>query len=272
MDFTLTKYGELIDAIKAAGYQFMTFEQYLDSAKLPEDKKIVILRHDVDKRARNSKATAELETEKGAVASYYFRVVKQSFQPSVIHTIATMGHEIGYHYEDMSLCHGDVDAAMRHFIKWLDYFRNMYPVRTICMHGAPQSRYDSRDLWRSRPDGQKAYNYHDYGIIGEPYFDIDFGTFLYLTDTGRCWDGYKVSVRDKIPEHQDEWIRRGWSFHTTDDVIRALRGESQGEPLPDKIMFTTHPQRWSNNMPEWITEYLLQSVKNVVKRILIATR
>src|SRR5690625_6415775 len=36
----------------------------------------------------------------------------------------------------------------------------------------------SRDLW-------KWYSYRDYGIIAEPYFDLDFSRVLYLTDTGR---------------------------------------------------------------------------------------
>src|SRR5690625_1952760 len=47
----------------------------------------------------------------------------------------------------------------------------------------------SRDLW-------KWYSYRDYGIIAEPYFDLDFSKVLYLTETGRRWNGDKVSVRD----------------------------------------------------------------------------
>ena len=53
--------------------------------------------------------------------------------------------------------------------------------------------------------------------------DTDFGTTLYLTDTGRRWDGYKVSVRDKIEGYQEEWNAKGWSFHSTDDIINKLR-------------------------------------------------
>jgi len=41
-------------------------------------------------------------------------------------------------------------------------------------------------------------HYRDYGIIGEPYFDVDYSKVLYLTDTRRRWDGHRVSVRDKI--------------------------------------------------------------------------
>ena len=38
----------------------------------------------------------------------------------------------------------------------------------------------------------------DFGIIAEPYFDVDFDEVFYLTDTGRRWDGDSVSVRDKV--------------------------------------------------------------------------
>ena len=129
------------------------------------------------------------------------------------------------------------------------------------MHGAPTSRYDGRDLW-------KQYNYRDYGIIGEPYFDVDFSDIFYLTDTGRCWDGYKVSVRDKIPVHQDEWIRRGWVYHTTDQLITAIE---QGSLAPH-LMITTHPQRWTDDLLPWLQELIVQKLKNIIKRILIVLR
>jgi hypothetical protein len=58
------------------------------------------------------------------------------------------------------------------------------------MHGSPLSKYDNKMLWGK-------YDYHDFGIIGEPYFDVNFEEVLYLTDTGRRWDGKAVSVRDK---------------------------------------------------------------------------
>ena len=49
-------------------------------------------------------------------------------EPEIIRAIAALGHEIGYHYEDMSLCGGDIDAAWSHFLTWLDYFRQYYAV------------------------------------------------------------------------------------------------------------------------------------------------
>lgn len=126
------------------------------------------------------------------------------------------------------------------------------------MHGAPRSKYDGRDLW-------KKYDYHDFEIIGEPYFNVDFSKIFYLTDTGRRWDGFNVSVRDKIPVYQDQWVKKGLVFHTTDDIIKAIDAGN----FPERLMMTTHPQRWTNKKGAWLKELLLQSAKNVVKSVLV---
>lgn len=258
MDFTLKKYVLLLGALKKAGYRFVTFHDYCEQEAEFAEGQFVILRHDVDLKAGNAFEVAKIEHEHGIKASYYFRVVEQSNKPEVIKAIVAMDHEIGYHYEDMTICDGDVEKALAHFKSYLDYFRQFYPVMTICMHGSPRSKYDSRDLW-------KHYDYHDYGIIGEPYFDVDFSKVFYLTDTGRRWDGFNVSVRDKIPVYQDQWSKEGLVYHSTDDIIKASGNGS----LAKRLMMTTHPQRWTNAWGEWLMEKSLQSVKNVVKRMLV---
>lgn len=257
MDFTLEKYAELLHVLGDNGYQFVTFEQYCNEKEALVDK-LVILRHDVDLKPGNSLAVAKLEYASGIQASYYFRVVEQSNNSVIIKAIVDLDHEIGYHYEDMALCQGNTEKSIAHFKKQLDYFRQFYPVKTICMHGAPRSKFDNRDLW-------KSYDYHDYGIVGEPYFDVDYSKVFYLTDTGRRWDGYNVSVRDKIPIYQDQWINKGLVYHATDDIIEAVEKMT----FPYRVMITTHPQRWSDSKGEWLVELGAQSVKNVVKRMMI---
>lgn len=75
------------------------------------------------------------------------------------------------------------------------------------------------------------------------------------------WDGYNVSVRDKIPVHQDRWISQGLVYHYTKDICKAIDLGT----FPKRMMITTHPQRWTNNTIEWMRELLLQNVKNVIK-------
>ena len=240
MDFTLNKYSELLEALKAYGFEELT------------------LRHDVDLKPLNSLRTAQMEAEKGLHGIYYFRAVPESWDEDIISLIAMLGHEVGYHYESLKTCDGDVDKAYKDFCSNLEKLRSLVSVRSICMHGSPRSPFDSKDIW-------KKYDYHALGIENEPYLDTDFSQTFYLTDTGRRWDGYKVSVRDKIPQYQDLWTKQGLTFHSTDDVISGLL---QGV-IPMRLMITVHPQRWNAFGPVWIKELLLQNTKNVVKHFIV---
>lgn len=263
-DFTLDIYRELLETLQKKGYELISYSDYCRNI-LPRrpnaKKKFVILRHDVDKLPENSLRVAQIEHAFGAKASYYFRCGRESNEPEVIRAIAKLGHEIGYHYEDMALCGGNAEKAYEHFTTWLEYFRYYYAVETICMHGAPTSRYDGRRLW-------EKYDYKALGIIGEPYLDTDFSDVFYLTDTGRCWDGYTMSVRDKIPRYQDEWTAAGLTWHTTPELIAAIKQDK----LPPHVMITTHPQRWTDHVMYWLREKMLQSVKNEIKKKLIKIR
>ena len=258
-DFSLDIYRELLETLQRHGYQLIGYSDYLKGERLKvKGERFVILRHDVDARPENSRKTAQIEHALGAKATYYFRVGKESNNPEIIRAIAKLGHEIGYHYEDMSLCNGDVDQAWSHFRTWLEYFRQFYAVETICMHGAPTSKWDGKELW-------KKYDYKSLGILGEPYLDMDWSDVFYLTDTGRCWDGYKVSVRDKIPQYQEEWTAKGWTWHDTHELLVAIHAGR----FPNHVMMTTHPQRWTNNTKQWWKEFVLQNCKNLVKRFMI---
>lgn len=246
MDFTTYKYVQLLEILITKNYYFQTFEEYL----LSLEKKSVILRHDVDLLPENSLAFARIQYKYGVTGTYYFRAVPESWNEAIIKEIASLGHEIGYHYECLTTCGGDVAKGIADFEKNLERLRKLVPVSTICMHGSPLSKYDSKDLW-------KTYSYRDFGLIGEPYFDIDFNQVFYLTDTGRRWDGEKVSVRDKVVTHTYDY-----SFKSTDEIIESV----EKGLLPAQIMFTFHPQRWSDQPIPWMKELILQNIKNIIKK------
>ena len=255
LDFTREKYCQLLSQLKDSGYEFVTFAEYCSGIH-PE--RFVILRHDVDLKPENSLGIAKDEKGLGVKASYYFRVVPESWDEAIIKEIAAMKHEVGYHYESLTTCNGNVQEAFEDFKMNLKRLRKLVSVNTICMHGSPRSPYDSKDIW-------KQYDYKSLDIIGEPYLSTDFSKLLYLTDTGRRWDGYKVSVRDKIENYQEGWNAKGWVFHSTDDIIHAL----QEDKMPNQLMITTHPQRWFDFGYGWMKELLLQNLKNVVKAIIV---
>ncbi len=97
MDFTLTVYKDLLTAFLSKGFAFQTVEQFITDPL----NKVVILRHDVDRLPRNALKMARLEHEIGVASSYYFRAVPESYDTLIMEEIAGMGHEIGYHYENI---------------------------------------------------------------------------------------------------------------------------------------------------------------------------
>jgi hypothetical protein len=253
LDFTLKIYKNLLTALQNQGFVFQTFAGFIENPA----GKAIILRHDVDDKPMNSLAFARIQAKRNIPGTYYFRAVPQSWNETVIKEIRDLGHEIGYHYESLTTCHGHIDKAFDDFRLNLEKLRQLAPVKTICMHGSPRSPFDSKDIW-------KHHDYRRLDIIGEPYLDINFNHVLYLTDTGRRWDGWRVSIRDKVPQ-QDEWVRQGLVYRTTTDIINAANNGR----MPDKIMITIHPQRWTDKPLPWLRELLWQNAKNVVKRIIV---
>ena len=246
-DFLVKAYMNLLGSLISSGYEFQAFKDFLQE---PQER-VVILRHDVDKAPGNSLKLAEIEHDKGLKASYFFRIVPESLHVDKLLAIKKLGHEIGYHYEDMDPARGDPDKAIKSFEENLQKLRKLAQIDTICMHGSPLSKYDNKDLW-------KHYDYHEYGIIGEPYFDIDYDKLFYITDTGRKWNNRDASIRDKVDSPFEIEVR------STEHFIELIRENK----MPEQMMINTHPQRWNDAAVPWVVELVSQSVKNQIKKVI----
>lgn len=259
-DFRLKSLDLLIERLKSEDYKFIRFREF----KGVDYERVVILRHDVDLLPGNSLSTARLENSLGVTGSYYFRTIPETFKPEIIQEIADLGHEVGYHYEDVDLVINNykliinnyedkerlLELAYKSFCENLEKIRKIVPVETVCMHGSPRAKYDNKMIW-------EKYDYKELGITGEPYFDVDWNVFGYLTDTGRRWNGDKYSIRDKVDS------KYKFDFKRTDDVVRNV------DKLPDRMMITVHPQRWTDEFFPWGKELVWQNFKNLVKRFLV---
>lgn len=227
--------------------------------------KILLLRQDVDAFPLGSLRFAEEQHAAGVRTSYYFRIIPKCFDPRLIERIARLGHEIGYHYEDVAatfrsmkrkpgaMDDGElIDRAFDSFRRNLELLSRHFDVRTICRHGSPLCPYDEKRMW-------EKYDYRELGILGDAGLDIRAEDMRYLTDTGRRWDGDRFSRRDRIPGAEKLPCR------TTFDIIRMI----EAGRFPDRIMMTFHPQRWNDNPIRWTRELILQNLKNTVKYFML---
>jgi len=257
-DFTIQVYRLLLQTLQSAGYEFFTFAAWCRGEAVGVEK-YIILRHDIDKFPGHAYRIARVESAMNIKSSFYWLTRKPVFHPEIIRKIASLGHEIGYHYRDWVDAQGDAEKALGLFQMNLAKMQSLTEISTIAMDGCPWSSYNNRDMW-------EQYDYHSFGIIGEPYFDI-FGAgnkkavqdVFYLTDTGRMWNGDRFSIRDKVS------VNRLLDYRTTYELIEAAKSGR----LPHKMMITTHPQRWSGHFPEWLYEFIMQKTKNLIKWLVV---
>ncbi|MFC3959091.1 hypothetical protein [Halovivax cerinus] len=254
-DFTYEIYEELLQAGLDAGYEHITVREYLDSDALPE--RFIIHRHDVDRKPENSLAMARLEAEYDIPSTYYFRTIDKTFQPELIREIEDLGHEIGYHYEDMDRVDGNVAEAHASFATHLERLREHATIDTVCMHGNPLTAHDNRDMWT----GDRGFD--EYGLLGEAYLSMDFVDVTYFSDTGRTWEDGDLKVKDHPVGESSKTV----SADGTAELIELV-----AEARVPGLCLLSHPNRWAETTPEYVTEYSKDAVTNVGKRMLNLVR
>lgn len=252
-DFTLKAYERYIVAIQKSIGHFFRFDEFLSAKEMPEA--FCLLKHDVDRKPGRALKMARLENKMGVKATYYFRAKRCSYNVPVIKEIASLGHEIGYHYESLSDTNGDIEKAVKDFEKNLAMLRKTVPIKTCAMHGQPLKPFDNRDIWRVKEN----YDYlkNELGILGEVYWDIDYTDIAYINDTGRNWTSGEDNLKDKVVSG----INGG--FSSGEELLKYLLNKPH-----DKICFQVHPERWCNKYFQWLVQLFKDFCINIIKRLL----
>jgi hypothetical protein len=94
------EYREILEAAREHNYQVMSLLQFYLKRTDLADKKVLVLRHDVDTNNRKGvRLFFELEKEFGVSATYYFRL-KTFRMTREVREISEYGSEVGYHFEE----------------------------------------------------------------------------------------------------------------------------------------------------------------------------
>jgi hypothetical protein len=252
LDFTLTKYQALCESIVSSEYSVWPIKRYVATSEYPD--RVILLRHDIDRRIDSALRMARLEHELGLQATYYVRMTRSVFQPAVLEKIAAMGHEIGYHCETLARCHGHIQEARRLFAQELAQLRQICDVATVSMHGSPLSYYDNRDL-------EQHLDWGALDLLGATHSSLDYQRLYYLTDTGRSWNG-KWNLRDRVTQAPSTL-----HLEKTTDLIAAVRNRSFAH-----VCIQTHPERWAASPLEWLISAIADLAANQMKCAIASLR
>lgn len=252
LDFSLEAYRQILSAIEFGGYKIVTAKSLKDGWPAEPS---VFLRHDVDRMPRRAVAMAKLESIAGISSAYYFRCNSLGkFPYDAISKIYSVGHEVGYHYEDFSRCYGNSVNASNRFLGNLNQLRSKFPVDSICPHGSPLSKFDNRSIWLNM----------SYELAGV----VDLGVSLshdgvaYVTDSSRSFGNTHINFRDYIPGSICDL-----KIKNVHDLIFALK-----ERRYSVWHINIHPERWTGNNFSWIIQFIKDYIFNLGKKILFFYR
>lgn len=252
MDFTLRKYGQIIEAGLRAGYRhFPIFDWY--KAQSPEIS-CIMLRHDVDRRPENAFEMADLERRLGVRSTYYFRSLPCSFVPAIIEQIHDMGHEIGYHYEDWQLARGEPQRAIELFSSNLARLRKLAPVNSIAMHGSPLARQNNMTIW-------EHLDYREYDVV-DAILSFDYSEYAFFTDTGRTFGPSTANLRDYLGG-----AKAVASVRSSDDLSSFIERHHFKH-----IQINVHSERWNDDLGKWARQWAFDKAANGAKRVIRVVR
>lgn len=252
MDFTNKLFKELLADLNASGYRFFRFDSYFrNRSEIDRMKRVVLLRHDVDRSPSQAVSLARIEAGMGIFGTYYFRSKPWVFKPKAMLAINDLGHEIGYHYECLADTHGDFIKARENLKRNLSRFRQLADVQTAAMHSRPLSKWDNRLIF-------DKYDLSEFALTGETYRSIDHDSYLYVADSGRNWNSSRTVVWDKVD---------GCSIPKIEGGTRGLASYLSSNDL--KIQLLIHPNRWSDNMFTWTMQLAGDLVINTAKKMIL---
>ena len=225
----LSDYVQLLQQARAAGYTIYSLAQF---AQLIRDKSghtepYLILRHDIDTDCETALAFARIEHEMGIAASYFFRL--STWKTSLIKRIAALGHEVGYHYEELA-----THAKTRHLTKQEEVKSELPLIR----------KNFAQNLLRLRGEsGLPLRGFASHGDFANRKLDLT--NRLILTEQ---------SFRDELSidyEAYDEEIRRAYKLHVSDKPYPVVFIPESPQSLIAKgksFLLLTHPRWWKTNL------------------------
>jgi hypothetical protein len=139
LDLTYKNYRRLLGTAIDCGFRIVPVYQFLESDSASHQR-IILLRHDVEYSHSRALAIARLESDCAVHSTFYFhgphRIV---FNVEAMNAIETLGHEVGYHYECLDLCGGNLPRATSQFRADVGEFRRLgVAIKTVTAHGNPR--------------------------------------------------------------------------------------------------------------------------------------
>lgn len=246
----IKEYDRIIQLALDNDYSIVSLRDYSEG-KFDVDKKLLVLRHDVDHFSQGTKMMFDVEKKYKVYSSFYFR--NSTYEPDLMREIEAFGSESSLHFEpiaDFVKNHPEIKnksdlfntnfqkVCLDKLKKDIDWFRSScgIPCATIASHG------EYENILVQTPNN---------------YLTEDIGVYEYL---GIELEAYNKEMIGKVTCYiSDVPIEENNGYKYGVTPFKAI--ESQ-EPF---IMLLTHPNHW--HYSPW--RQLKKLIRSVVKKPII---
>jgi len=103
MPSRLNAYRGFLESVLGSGWKIVSVQTFWETTKTgakPENRRFLVLRHDVDTDAETAREMWSIDRELGVESSYFFRLSTLDFP--LMAEIAAGGSQVSYHYEELA--------------------------------------------------------------------------------------------------------------------------------------------------------------------------
>jgi hypothetical protein len=219
--------------------------------------KWIAIKHDVETNVSKALDLAKIESKYGIKATYYVQgdLLKENFE--LLKEIASLGHEVSYHYDVLDANGGDYKKATLEFERIKDEFESYgFDIATVCPHGNPLM---IRDGWNSNKDFFRdesvANKFSDILDMVVQLPNIYKNRYEYISDAGYGWKHIANIQNNDIKNNGDKSIK------DYKELIENLYKN-------DRVILSTHPHRWERNLFKFFFNvYFFKTIRFVAKKL-----
>lgn len=231
---TYKEYIDFCQQVCNTGVPLYTAQKASESANNLKGQ-FIIIKHDVEDKPEKALELSKIEHRFGIAATYYVHsfFLNNPKKLAIIKEIASLGHEIGYHYDVLDSNNGDRARATEEFKESLASFSEKdIAVKTLCPHGNPLKKrvgYSSNKDFFLDADIRKLFS----GLVDVyiTFPDMVESDYVYVSDAG-----YGYSYRDAKSTRTDA-TEELLPLESEDDIFKMIQdGQS--------MIISTHSHRY----------------------------
>lgn len=202
----------------------------------PSDSKWIVIKHDVETNVPKAMELAKIEATHNISATYYVQADLLNDNYKELQEIASLGHEVTYHYDVLDFHNGDYQAAENTFSAIVKEFNTFgFDIKTVCPHGNP---IKIRNGWSSNKDFfRNAQITSHFPTVLDIVVHLPtrlHDSYIYISDAGYGWKKI-VNVQDNDKTNHGDIPLKSHA-----DLLNAIKAEK-------RLIISTHPHRWEKS-------------------------